>query len=209
MTEHAGDTHDPRDTWLRPKMHGPTRNGMALLIIDMQNAYFENPALAAVLPALLEHANELIRAARAAGRPVILVRTVHARDRSTWTLNMLDDDEGFAFPGTEQAAYVEGLQVGDAADIGKTRDNAFHGTRLREVIVELGVRHLLIGGVSTHSCVAQTAMAAFAEDLHVAIAGDVIASENPYLSEAALTFLSEEMRQPVLDQDSCLELLRG
>ncbi|MBZ2194807.1 cysteine hydrolase family protein [Occultella gossypii] len=209
MTEHAGDTHDPRHTWLRPETHGlATLNGTALLIIDMQNAYFEDPALAAALPALLEHTNELIRAGRAAGLPVILVRTIHARDRSTWTLNMLEDDEGFAFPGTEQAAYVDGLMIGDAVDIAKTRDNAFHGTRLGEVIAELGVRHLLIGGVSTHSCVAQTAMAAFAEDLHVAIAGDAIASENRYLSEAALTFLSEEMRQPVLDLAACLGLLR-
>ncbi len=183
--------------------------GVALLVIDLQNAYFENPDLAARLPKLLQRTNELIRAARTAGRPVILVRTVHARDRSTWTLNMLEDDEGFAFPGTEQAAYVDTLEVGDAVDIRKTRDNAFHGTRLLEIIAQRAIRHLLIGGVSTHSCVAQTAMAAFAEDLQVAIAGDAIASENRSLSEAALTFLSEEMRQPVLDQDSCLQLLRG
>ncbi|TDE91550.1 cysteine hydrolase [Occultella glacieicola] len=182
---------------------------VALLLIDLQNAYFEDPQLAEALPSLIDHANQLIEAARSADRPVILVRTVHARDGSTWTLNMREDGEGFAYPGSHQAAYVDGLDVGDALDVIKTRDNAFHRTELRDVLAGLGVGRLLIGGVSTHSCVVQTAMAAFAEDLEVAIAAGSIASENEELADAALTFLSEEMRQPVLDQRAALAFLRG
>lgn len=184
------------------------RAAVALLLIDLQNAYFETPELAERQAALTERANELIRTAREASRPVVLVRTEHARDKSTWTINMLSDDEGFAFPGTAQAAYVDDLDTDGAIDVTKTRDDAFHATRLREVLSELDVGHLLIGGVSTHSCIAETAMAAFAHDLHVAIAGDAIASENPGLSQAMLEFLTDEMRQPVLDQAESIALLR-
>lgn len=186
-----------------------SHGNVALLLVDLQNAYFESPALDEVKDELIERANVLIDAARAAQRPVVLVRTVHERDRSTWTINMLEDDEGFAFPGTAQASYVDGLDTDGGSDVTKIRDDAFHGTRLLSELAQLQVNHLLIGGVSTHSCVAATAAAAFAHDLHVSIAGAAIASEKPALSEAMLEFLSVELRQPVLDQAASLALLHA
>ena len=184
------------------------RGGVALLLVDLQNAYFESPELAELQTTLTERANELVRAAREADRPVVLVRTEHARDRSTWTINMLADGQGFAFPGTAQAAYVDGLDTRGATDLTKTRDDCFHGTRLREVLAEAGTSHVVIGGVSTHSCVAETAMTAFAHDLHVAIAADAIASENARFSTTMLEFLAHELRQPLLDQAASIALLR-
>lgn len=181
---------------------------LALLLIDLQNAYFEFPELAECQDELLERANELIAAAKDAGRPVVLVRTQHERDRSTWTISMLDDGQGFAFPGTEQAAYLEGLDTDGTVDVVKTRDNAFHATDLDERLHEAGVTHVLVGGVSTHSCVSETATAAFAHDLRVAIAKDTMASDDPDLSKAMLEFLTDELRQPILDQQQSLRLLR-
>ena len=150
-----------------------------------------------------------IACARAGRLPVIQVRTEHARDRSTWTLNMLADDQGFAFPGTEEARFLDGLDTDGAVEVVKTRDDAFHGTELRDILQRLGVDRLLICGVSTHSCVAQTATTAFAHNLRAAVARDAVASEDPELSEALLTFLHEEMRQPLLRQTASLEVLRG
>ena len=63
-------------------------------------------------------------------------------------------------------------------------------------------------GVSTHSCVAQTAIDGFAENLHVAIARGAISSDNSELSEALLDFCADQMRQPIVDQQASLELLR-
>ena len=184
------------------------RARVALLLVDLQNSYFEFPELAEVKNDLLERANELIAAAQDAGRPVVLVRTEHERDKSTWTLNMLEDGKGFAYPGTTQASYIDGLEIDECIDLTKTRDNAFHGTRLCELLTQAQISHVLVGGVSTHSCVAETATAAFAHDLHVAIAGQVIASDNATLSESMLEFLSDELRQPVLDQAASVALLR-
>ena len=180
------------------------------MVIDVQHSYFEHPALAAHQAELTAAVVELLRAAHEAGRPVFLVRTEHARDRSTWTLNMLADDEGFAFPGTRQAALLDGVAAAapDAVEVVKTRDSAFHGTGLAAELRGRGVDRLLLCGVSTHSCIAETATAAFALDFHAAIATDAIASEEPALAAAMLDFLRAEMRQPLLGQDEALTLLR-
>ena len=183
----------------------PTR---ALLLIDLQNAYFEFPELAAERDDLVDRSNQLIAAARSAGVPIVLVRTEHEPDRSTWTISMLDDGQGFAFPGSEQAAYLHDLDCDGCSDVTKTRDDAFFGTRLQDHLESMDVTHVLLGGVSTHSCVAQTATSAFARDLRVSIAGDAIASDNTELSEAMLDFLSGSLSQPVLDQAQSLTWLR-
>lgn len=186
-----------------------TSGEIALLVIDMQNSYFELPGLAERRDRVLARVNELIGAAHEAGRPVVLVRTEHQRDGSTWTLNMRADQQGFAFPGTEQAAFLAELDTRDHVEIVKTRDSAFFATSLKAELDRLGVAHLLVCGVSTHSCVAQTAITAFAENLHAAVAIDSIASDHAELSDALLQFLHEEMRQPLLDQQASLGLLRG
>lgn len=179
----------------------------ALVVIDMQNSYFELPGLAEKKDEVLAPVNELVHAAHAAGRPVVLVRTQHERDRSTWTLNMLEDQQGFAYPGTKQAAFLDDLVTGEHVEVVKTRDSCFLGTDLREQLQHLGVTHLLLCGVSTHSCVFQTATDAFAHDLKVAVATDAVATENPALAEPMLMFLQDEMRQQLLPQDASLDFL--
>ena len=190
------------DTWWRPGEQ------TALVVIDMQNSYFEFPDLASVRDELVASVNELIEAAHESGRPVVLVRTEHARDGSTWTLNMCEDGQGFAYPGTEQAQFLDELVTGNHIEVVKTRDSAFFRTDLKARLAHLGVDHLLVCGVSTHSCVAQTAIDGFAENLHVAIARGAISSDNSELSEALLDFCADQMRQPIVDQQASLELLR-
>lgn len=188
-----------------PAQPRPDKRG--LVVIDMQNSYFELPGLAEKKDIILGPVNELIRAARQSGVPVFLVRTQHERDRSTWTINMLEDDQGFAFPGTAQAQFLDELATGDHVEVIKTRDSTFHATDLEHQLQQRDITHLLLCGVSTHSCVFQTATDAFAHNYHVAIATDAITSENPYLADAMLKFLQEEMRQPLLDQQDALALL--
>ncbi len=188
----------------------PSGGETALVVVDMQYSYFEHPDLAARQAELTEAVVELVRTAVEAGRPVVLVRTEHERDRSTWTLNMLEDGECFAFPGTRQAAVLDEVAraARGAVEVAKTRDSAFHRTDLDAQLRRRGVGRLLLCGVSTHSCVFQTATDAFARDFHAATAVDAIASEDPRLSAAMLEFLRDEMRQPLLGQDEALTLLR-
>ncbi|AQX16211.1 cysteine hydrolase [Tessaracoccus lapidicaptus] len=192
-----------------PESFGHLPGELALVVVDVQNSYFELPGLTEQKDALLPKVLDLIHAAHDAGRPVILVRTQHERDRSTWTLNMLEDHQGFAFPGTAEAQFVDGVADVPHVEIVKTRDSAFHGTDLRGQLELLGVTRLLLCGVSTHSCIAQTATDAFAYNLYVAVAVDAVTSENADLARALLEFLRTEMRQPTLAQADCLALLSG
>lgn len=186
---------------------GERTSGMALLVIDMQNAFFENETLAALQPALVKACNRLIDAAENAGTPVLAARTEHLRDRSTWTRSMLDDDQGFIFEGTRQAEFVDGLRLSGAETITKRRDSAFFGTDLAERLRKRGVDHLVLAGVSTHNCVAHTGADAFAGNFRVSYALDAIGSTNASYADAMLEILSVEYRQPIIGQEEAGALL--
>jgi nicotinamidase-related amidase len=91
----------------------------------------------------------------------------------------------------------------------KTRDSAFFDTDLAARLRNLGANRLVLCGISTHSCVAQTAIDAFAHNFRVAVARDAVASENVDLSQALLAFLEDEMRQDILHQPDSVARLRG
>ncbi|WP_104116507.1 cysteine hydrolase family protein [Arthrobacter sp. B1805] len=180
---------------------GRTAGSTALLVIDMQNAFFEDEKLGTAQETLVAACNGLIAAARTGGAPVLLARTEHLRDRSTWTLSMRDDDQGFIFRGTHQAEFVEGLDVEGIETVTKTRDSAFFGTDLAERLRAQGVESVVLAGVSTHNCVAHTGADAFAQNFRVSYALDAIGSTNDDYAAAMLEILSVEYRQSIIGQE--------
>ncbi len=180
----------------------------ALIIIDMQKAYFQDPVLDQQKPRLVDRCNELVRAAIDHNIPVWNIVTEHARDKSTWTLNMKDDDQGFLFAGSEQAELVQGLEIGKRTIV-KTRDSAFHKTTLTEELTEMEVNTLIICGVSTQSCIFQTAADAYANDMRVVLAVKAIATNNSNFHEATLKLLENEYRQRLLGNQEILRFMAG
>jgi nicotinamidase-related amidase len=179
----------------------------ALLIIDMQNAFFEDPGLAGHRERIVAACNELIAAAREAEAPALIVRTEHERDQSTWTLSMLDDRQGFAFRGTAQAEPLAELDTDGLPQLVKHRDSAFVGTDLLQRLRTWGVEAVLLAGVSTHCCLAQTAADAYAHNLRVAFASEAIGAEAPERAEAMLAILVEEYRQQLLGRGEAVARL--
>jgi nicotinamidase-related amidase len=182
---------------------------IAVLVIDMQNAFFEDPALASQRAELVQRCNVLVRAAVQAGQPVLFVTTEHERDKSTWSLNMLEDDQGFIFSGTDQAKLVPGLDAEGLQRMTKTRDSAFLGTDLVLRLRNLGVDTVVLAGVSAHNCVAQTAADAFAYNFRVIYAADATGTEDSEAAEAVLAVLRREYRQRSLTVDEVIELLQS
>lgn len=182
---------------------------MALLVIDMQNAYFEDPALAANQERVVGACNELLTAFSSHGHKAMLIGTEHERDKSTWSLNMLDDDQGFIFRGTEQARFVPGLAVKELPRLVKTRDSAFMGTDLLSRLRNWKVDEVVLAGVSTHNCIAQTGADAFANNIRVAYALDAVASEDGKDAADMLRILSNAYRQPVQANEEILGRLNG
>ncbi|MFJ4210584.1 cysteine hydrolase family protein [Paenarthrobacter sp. NPDC089675] len=182
---------------------------IAVLVIDMQNAFFEEPVLRRRRDEVVAACNSLTSAAREAGAKVLLIGTEHERDKSTWSLNMLDDDQGFIFRGSEQAEFVPGLVTTDHPKMAKTRDSAFMGTDLGMRLRNWEVDTVILAGVSAHNCIAQTAADAFAHNIRVIYAADAMATENPEAAEGVLRVLVREYRQRVLPLDEVLELFQA
>jgi nicotinamidase-related amidase len=168
----------------------------ALILIDLQNDYFVDPELARCRDDVLTRINELVSRARANAVPVVEVQTVHAHDKSTWALNMREDDQGMALEGTSGAARLDGLLEPDHLVV-KTRDSAFFGTDLSTWLAEREVDHLVLAGVSTESCIAATAVDAYARDLRVVLVEDATASVEWQLHDQTLERLHEQYRQEV------------
>ena len=168
----------------------------------MQVDFFNDPELARCRGDLVEACNTVIEGALARGLPVVEVRTVHAPDHSTWALNMVDDGEGMTEEGTPGAEPVEGLHhAGTTAGVTlvrKTRDSAFHGTGLEQLLRREGVDSFVVCGVSTESCISATAVDAYARDFSVALVQDGTASVRWDLHDHTIESLREQYRQPVV-----------
>jgi nicotinamidase-related amidase len=174
-----------------------TEGHRALLLVDLQNDYFESDELARCRDDLVAAVTELVGRAQAAGAPVLEVRTVHARDRSTWAINMLDDGQGMALEGSTGADRLAELPpVGEV--VVKTRDSAFHGTDLAHRLRRLEVDEIVLAGVSTESCIAATAVDGYAHDFRVVLVEDATASVDAALHGATLERLREQYRHQVV-----------
>ena len=160
----------------------------ALLIIDLQAGFFEAGSLESQRDELVKAANTLADAARGAELSVFLITTEHSRDRSTWTLNMLDDGQGYLFHGDPTAEVVEGLHTEEMTRVEKTRDSAWFATDLELRLKNFGVERVVICGVSTRGCIAETVRDAYARNIRAVVVTDAIADDQ------------EDYHQVVLDQ---------
>lgn len=172
------------------------RPGTAVMVIDVQNDYchpdgvFAQAGLAVDdLDGLVLRINTLVRAARAARRPVIWVRMQWA-DRAD--VGLLAErspflrEEGLRI-GTWGAQPVEGLDESPEDHVvTKKRFSSFHGTDLDRVLADVGVDTLVVTGVRTDFCVESTVRDAFFRDLEVVIAEDGVAGFVPDLHQASL-----------------------
>jgi len=176
-------------------------SAQALLIVDMQVDYFNDNELERCRDDLVAACNTLAERAISAGAPVIEVRTEHKPDRSTWALNMRDDDSGMVIEGTTGASPVAGLRTDGTATVIKTRDSAFFRTELEHLLAARGIETVAIAGVSTESCIATTAADAYARDLRVVIADEAVASVDPALNRRTQEQLEQQYRQPTVRLD--------
>lgn len=169
-----------------------------LLLIDLQEQFFEPPALRSIRTDLVTRVRQLVDAARLAGAPVVNVRTVHRSDKSTWALNMLEDDQPLVIEGSPAAAPLTELDLTGAHEVVKTRDDAFFRTNLAALLQTLGVDEVTLAGVSTEACIALTAAGAYAHDLRVRLVCDAIASADKELHRCTLALLHRQYRQPLI-----------
>lgn len=177
----------------------------ALLVIDMQKGYFKDDKSEAALPQLIIKINRLIEHFDHNHWPVIHLHTIHQPDKSTWTLSMLAKNRGFMLASSKDTQPVEGLEPSDShIVISKTRDNAFTRTDLENRLNELVVDQIILTGVSTHECIAVTAMDGYGRDFKVTLSKEGTYSPEPQYSKMILDLLKSEFSQDALSNTAIL-----
>ena len=137
--------------------------------------------------------NVLAAAARAGGHPVIWVRTVWDGDED---LGLLAERSPFLTGGPLRRGSA-GAELTGALDarpedltVEKRRFDAFHGTRLEELLREAGADTVVVCGVRTDFCVESTVRSAFFRDFDVFVARDAVAGYVAALHEASLKVMA-------------------
>jgi nicotinamidase-related amidase len=181
----------------------------AVLIVDMQNAYFNNDALREVQENLTEKINGVIEIAATCQIPVFNIRTEHQKDIATWTLNMKADKQGYLFVGEDDSGNVPNLATSESVDLIKTRDSSFHATPLATMLKNYNIDTVILCGVSTHSCIFQTAADAYAQNISVVLASEAIASHEPEYHQVALDILNSEYRQATMTNQQLKEYIQN
>ncbi|WP_141578365.1 cysteine hydrolase family protein [Actinomadura sp. WMMA1423] len=177
-----------------------TREGTALLVIDMQNGFTEaQGSMAAVglpheeLRRAIPGCRTLVGAARAAGVPVIFTRYVFQpgyADGGVLPNHIVPamKEVGSLAAGSWDAEIIDELAPAEGeVVIDKSRPSSFYGTRLEPVLTGLGVRSLVICGVTTNICVETTARDAGQRDYFVHVISDATAEFDKDRHEHALT----------------------
>ena len=135
-----------------------------LVLIDIQNEYFDGPLILDGVTSAAETAAGLLARARAVGTPVIHVRHV--------------GKPGGAFdPTAPRGAIHDSVTPVDGETvIEKTLPNAFSGTKLADVLAMHPNRQPLLAGFMTHMCVSATARSALDHGKLATIAIDATAT---------------------------------
>ena len=176
----------------------PSRS--ALLVVDLQNDFIHpdgwaarhdpgGPSLRHVIPPV----NALIRAARAAGVPVVYILMEHGpaidppNYRARYVARGMEHDILCAAGswGARLDGEVASPAAGDLTIVRHSYD-AFAGTPLHGLLRERGVETVVGTGVVTNLCVQTTVQHAFALGYYVVVAEDATASADATVQAVTL-----------------------
>ena len=185
----------------------------ALLVIDIQNVYFDRPARREEVPedqraewerwqyfdqrmrtTVLPCVRRLQQAFRARGLDVLHARiaclTEDGRDRSLSQRrpgfnNVLLPKDAPASQIKQEVAPAPGEVV-----VTKTTDSALTGTNLRLVMHNMGIHHVAVAGIFTDQCVSSTVRSLADESFDVILVEDGCAAISQALHDHELTVIN-------------------
>src|SRR4051794_13067270 len=153
--------------WRRQGMTEIPSNNVAVLIIDMQNGFCHpDGSFAKVgadvsgMTAAIAGCVRIVDAARASGIPVLFTKAIHEPGLTDWkVLSELPmfaglRNIGSCEDGSWDAELVDELKPGpDDVVLTKSRFSPFVETDIQQRLEDMGVEHLIVGGVGTSACV--------------------------------------------------------
>ncbi|MBY0533328.1 MAG: cysteine hydrolase [Xanthobacteraceae bacterium] len=153
----------------------------AVVIIDAQNEYVNGKLPLVNIAPALDNIAILLKAARAAGAPII-----HVQHKGR--AGGLFDPAADAFKLAPQAASASGEAI-----VEKPLPNAFAQTNLQDLLTKTGKKSLIVAGFQTHMCISSTVRAALDLGYRTTVVADAAATRDlpdptggPALSAAEL-----------------------
>jgi nicotinamidase-related amidase len=184
----------PRSRARQRKSRAVEEAGVALLIIDMINA-FDFPGARAMLPrarAVARAIVQLKRRARAARAPVIYVNDNFGRWRSDFRQIL---EHCLDSPGR---AIVRLLRpVDEDYFVLKPKHSGFEFTTLDVLLKHLGIDTLVLSGVAANFCVLFTAHDAYMRDYRLIVPSDCVASLTAHADRYALAHMADVTKADV------------
>lgn len=173
----------------------------AVLVVDVLGGSNE---VLPVLADMVANSVAIVKAARAAGVPVIFADDAHVpgldRELELW------GDHGIA--GTEDAKPAAAFEVGEGDYvIPKRRYDAFFQTDLDLTLREIGVDTLIVVGADTNICVLQTLAGAYFRAYKTIVAADATATFLIGTQEYGLEYFSRCYDSRVVDTARVLSYL--
>jgi nicotinamidase-related amidase len=157
-----------------------------LLLVDLFNdfAHEDGDALFACFEERFPRLLELIRTCRAERLPI-----TYAND----SYGLFDGERGSIIDrarGGPAGHLVDGISpIGEERFIVKPRYSAFDYTPLALILEELGIERIILAGMSTEGCVAQTAISAREEGFKVSVVAPACCTVDLELEKIALAYL--------------------
>ncbi|SMQ85457.1 ureidoacrylate peracid hydrolase [Devosia lucknowensis] len=175
------------------------KQNTALLVVDMQRAFFDNndslgqigidvSPLRAAIPGTVK----LVDIARRNGVPVIFTRYVYSVGGVDFGVKYgAMAEERLAVSslahGSDEIELIPELgQRPDEVVIDKSRPSSFYGTRLEPVLTGMGIRNLIVCGVTANICVESTVRDAGQRDYNTFVVADAVAEFLPERTHYAL-----------------------
>lgn len=145
----------------------------ALVIIDVQKAMFENPALQPFEgEAVVSRIAGLIAGARKQGTPIFFVQHDGGTDSPFGA-----GKPGFAFHDRLVPTPGDDLTV-------KTKSSAFHGTDFDARLRRAGIDHLVITGMQSEYCVTSAIRGAFERGFKITLVSDAHSTVDTGVADA-------------------------
>lgn len=192
------DAPEPEDILLQA-------NETALLVIDVQNAYMDEPQdpaererwapfLRRMRETVIPNIQSLMHSCRKRGVEVIFARIAclkdNGRDRSLsqkkpgWNYLLMPKES------VESQLVTELEPVGDEIIVCKTTDSALTGTNLRLILHNMGIKSVIVVGIFTDQCISSTVRSLADESFDVVVVDDCCAAGTDELHEKELEIIN-------------------
>jgi nicotinamidase-related amidase len=173
-------------------LHGnaPDRSAAALLLVDVINNldFPNNQELLRTAPKLANRIARLKRRCKKIGIPAIYVNDNYGKWRSDFS-EVVRGCLGRKAPGR---SMVERL-IPDSDDyiVLKPKHSAFYATPLDLLLKYIGVRAVIVAGITTNACVMITASDIYVRDLGLFVPSDCVAALNEEEQQNALDLMKK------------------